>query len=130
MDLNQVTMPVTDLSRSIAFYERLGLTLIVRAEDRYARFELPFGNATFSLHHAPEVRTPTGVVVYFECEDLDERVALLVESGIVFDTPPTDQPWLWREAYTRDPDGHVICLFRAGTHRHNPPWRIRSEADE
>ena len=36
-------MPVTHLGRSIAFYERLGLTLIVRAEDRYARFELPFG---------------------------------------------------------------------------------------
>jgi hypothetical protein len=34
-------------------------------------------------------------------------------------------PWLWREARLRDPDGHRVCLYRAGQNRKNPPWRLR-----
>ena len=37
---------------------------------------------------------------------------------------PRDQPWLWREAYLRDPAGNLICLYHAGENRRNPPWRI------
>lgn len=64
------------------------------------------------------------VVVYLECDDLDAQVRELVDRGIVFDEPPTDRPWLWREARLRDPDGNVLCLFRAGENRKSPPWRL------
>jgi hypothetical protein len=37
---------------------------------------------------------------------------------------PTDQPYLWREAFLRDPDGNLIVLFSAGENRLNPPWRL------
>jgi hypothetical protein len=43
---------------------------------------------------------------------------------MIFDTPPADQRWLWREARLRDPDGHELCLFHAGDNRLNPPWRL------
>jgi hypothetical protein len=33
-------------------------------------------------------------------------------------------PYLWREAFLRDPDGNVIVLFSAGENRLNPPWRL------
>ena len=49
MRLNQITAAATDLEHSIAFYELLGLRLIVKS-PHYARFELPRGEATFSLH--------------------------------------------------------------------------------
>jgi catechol 2,3-dioxygenase-like lactoylglutathione lyase family enzyme len=49
MRLNQVTAAASDLEASIAFYELLGLKLIVKSAH-YARFELPEGEATFSLH--------------------------------------------------------------------------------
>ena len=124
MNLNQVTLPSTDLLVSIPFYEKLGLTLIVDSRPRYARFLLPEGEATFSLHHRDAVAEGEGVRVYFECEDLDEQVAALQEKGIVFDSLPVDQDWLWREAWLSDPDGHKICLFFAGKNRVNPPWRI------
>ena len=39
-------------------------------------------------------------------------------------TPPVDQPWQWREARLRDPDGNRLCLFHAGENRLNPPWRL------
>jgi catechol 2,3-dioxygenase-like lactoylglutathione lyase family enzyme len=50
MNLNQVTVPSTDVRRSIDFYQSLGLMLIVENLPSYARFECPEGDATFSVH--------------------------------------------------------------------------------
>lgn len=126
MNLNQVTLPSTNLERSTAFYRRLGFTLIVSSSPMYARFECPVGGSTFSLHRVDRVVPESGVIVYFECDHLDARVDELKAQGISFDSPPQDQKWLWREAYLRDPDGNVLCLFHAGENRRNPPWRIPS----
>jgi len=123
MNLNQVTVPATDLSRAVDFYRALGLVLIVNDLPDYARFECPDGEATFSIERVNQPPAP-GVVVYFECEDLDDRVAALELAGITFETGPADRPWLWREARLRDPDGNAICLFRAGRSRRFPPWRL------
>jgi catechol 2,3-dioxygenase-like lactoylglutathione lyase family enzyme len=124
VNLNQVTVPSLDVARSIAFYQRLGLRLIVSTHPRYARLECPDGEATFSIHAVESLPDGPGVVVYFECADLDERVARLQGEGVVFDLLPQDQPWLWREAHLRDPDGNALILFRAGENRKNPPWRL------
>lgn len=128
MNLNQVTLPATDIARSAAFYRALGLVQIV-ASPHYARFECPEGDATFSIHLRDTVPVDTGVVVYFECADLDARVARLQAAGIAFTQLPTDERWLWREARLRDPDGNVLCLFHAGQNRRNPPWRIATPPD-
>ena len=53
-----------------------------------------------------------------------EAVTALSARGVAFDTVPTDQPWLWREAYLKDPDGNLLCLFQAGENRRYPPWRV------
>ncbi len=127
MNLNQVTLPSTDVARSVAFYRNLGFRQIVANLPDYARFECPVGGATFSLHrvaHVPE----SGVVVYFECNDVDRTVARLRRAGVTFAAEPRDQTWLWREAYLRDPDGNTICLFHAGTNRRHPPWRLEEDA--
>jgi len=124
MNLNQVTLPSIDVQRAIDFYRALGFVLIVDSAPRYARFECPDGGATFSLHQVPELPKGHGVVVYFECDDLDERCEALVKRGIRFESAPADQPWLWREAYLRDPDGNLLCLYRAGENRRFPPWRV------
>ena len=124
MNLNQVTVPCVDLAISVAFYRALGLRQIVHSPPDYARFECPVGNSTFSLHRTSEVPHDGGVVVYFELEDLETRVGELKSVGFCFESEPRDQPWLWREAYLRDPAGNRICLFRAGSNRRNPPWRM------
>lgn len=67
MNLNQVTVEVSDIGRSVAFYRRLGLELIVLSEH-YARLACP-GGATFSVHLAAQPSTG-GALIYFECEDL------------------------------------------------------------
>ncbi|CAN5352332.1 hypothetical protein BH09PSE1_BH09PSE1_27870 [soil metagenome] len=131
MNLNQVTVEVTDVPWSRAFYERLGLTLIV-SSGHYARFVCPApageSAATFSIHIADAV-TPNGTGVYFECADLDERVAALKAARVVFDSGPADQSWLWREAWLRDPDGNRLCLYFAGENRIDPPWKVAPAAD-
>jgi len=130
MNLNQVTLPATNVERSVDFYRTMGFTQIVSHLPFYARFECSDGGATFSLHQVDSVVAQSGVVVYFECADLDATYSELVERGIQFDSPPTDQRWLWREARLRDPDGSVLCLFHAGENRRNPPWRLRQDATQ
>jgi len=125
MNLNQVTLPATDIAASVAFYQRLGFTLIV-SSPHYARFECPEGEATFSVHLADALPQDSGVVVYFECADLDRRVASLQALGVSFSKLPTDERWLWREARLSDPTGNMICLYWAGENRRNPPWRVRA----
>lgn len=122
-NLNQVTVACKDLEVSAEFYRRLGLRQIVASPPDYARFECPDGLATFSLHRA-ELAHDAAPVVYFEIADLDGFCRELAARDIRLEQAPTDQSWLWREAYLRDPAGNLICLYRAGRHRRFPPWRL------
>ncbi|MGB8193281.1 MAG: VOC family protein [Chitinophagaceae bacterium] len=125
MNLNQITVPSLDLGKAIPFYQELGLKLIVNALPRYARFQCPDGNASFSIHQVEQLPTGEGIHVYFECQNLDEHVDLLKSKGIEFDELPNDKTWLWREARLKDPDGNQLVLYYAGENRLNPPWRIQ-----
>lgn len=126
MNLNQVTIPVTDVERSIAFYEKLGNRLIVKSLPGYARFECPEGEATFSLHKIDAIGSGSQVIIYFEVKDLDIVVQQLIDKGVAIDELPEDKNWLWREAKLNDPDGNKLILYYAGSNRKDPPWRIKT----
>jgi hydroxymethylpyrimidine/phosphomethylpyrimidine kinase len=121
--LNQVTVTGTDYKRSVDFYSRLGLEQIVDNPPDYARFETA-GGATLSVQIDPEEKIVATTAIYLECDDLDERVEQLARSGIPFEHGPRNQPWMWREARLRDPDGNIIFLYKAGESRRFPPWRM------
>ena len=120
-----MTVPAVDVAASVAFYQQLGLRLIVDSVPRYARFECPDGGSTFSIHRVEEMPDTSGLTVYFECDDLDDTVSRLRDQGLRFASEPQDQRWLWREAHIRDPAGNEICLFHGGENRRHPPWRIQ-----
>jgi hydroxymethylpyrimidine/phosphomethylpyrimidine kinase len=125
--LNQVTVTGRDYGAQVAFYRKLGLRQIVDSPaNGYARFET-WGGTTFSVQIDPDEEIAPTTAVYFECDDLDQRVEALARSGIVFEHGPRDQPWLWREARLRDPAGNIVFLYRAGEARRFPPWRLRPE---
>ena len=124
MNLNQVTIPVIDLERSIRFYQTLGLKLIVKSNPDYARFECGEGDSTLSLHRVDRMQSGEGIWIYFEVNDLDSHVSDLIDKGIPFEELPNDKSWLWREARLRDPDNNQLLLYFAGENRKNPPWRI------
>lgn len=126
MRFNHVSLSVADVARAQAFYEGLGLAAIVVDRDpdgavRYVRLVFPQGDATLSLERGTP--TPGGsTILYFECDDLEQRVRRLDDQGqsLKIET----QPWLWREAHLHDPDGHRLCLYQAGSYRLDPPWRV------
>ena len=121
--LNQVTVTGIDYAKMVDFYCRLGLKQIVDSPDnQYARFEA--GGTTFSVQCDAEAEIGETVAIYFECDDLDERVERLARSGIPFEHGPRNQPWMWREARLRDPSGNTIFIYKAGEARRYPPWRM------
>ena len=122
--LNQVTVTGTNYERSVDFYQRIGLAQIVDSPDTgYARFETA-GGVTLSVQIDPEEKIIATTAIYLECDDLDQRVEQLARGGIAFEHGPRHQPWMWREARLRDPDGNIIFFYPAGEHRRFPPWRI------
>ena len=117
-------MTGTDYDKMVEFYRASGCQQIVDSrENGYARFESD-GGSTFSVQVDPEEKVGETTAVYFECDDLDERVERLARSGIPFEHGPRNQPWMWREARLRDPSGNMIFLYRAGEARRFPPWRL------
>jgi catechol 2,3-dioxygenase-like lactoylglutathione lyase family enzyme len=125
MNLNQLSVPVLDVEKSIEFYEKFGLNLIVRSLPDYARFLCPDGNTTFSLHRVDELATGNGVWIYFETGDVDQKVKDLQSKGIIVEELPIDKPWLWKEARLKDLDNNQLIIYYAGENRLDPPWRVK-----
>ena len=122
--LNQVTVTGSNYPRSVEFYRQLGLHQIVDSPDTgYARFETA-GGVTLSVQIDPDEKILATTAIYLECDDLDQRVEQLARSGIAFEHGPRNQPWMWREARLRDPDGNIIFFYKAGENRRFPPWRM------
>lgn len=122
MNLNQVTLPVSNMEISTTFYRKLGFTQIVDT-PHYARFTCPEGDSTFSLslEDTPFINRS---VIYFEHEQLDELVKRLQDKGVKFEQTPTLERYLWKEAVLHDPSGNKIKLYWAGENRRNSPWRV------
>lgn len=125
MNLNQVTIYTGNPLETAEFFQKLGLKIVVDSLPRYARLECPDGESTLSIQHDETAIVSNNVVLYFECNELDSEVERLKSLGLTFDEHPTDRPWLWRQAYLKDPNGNKICLFNAGENRKNPPWCVK-----
>lgn len=129
MRLNQVTVPLTDYAASVAFYQALGLKLIVDSPPRYARFEMSEGDrgepSTFSIERVDGWKGGDWPEIWFESDRLDELVGELKAKGIMFETEPETMSYLWRVAHLRDPAGNRITLYHAGENRRWPPWRLK-----
>lgn len=128
MNLNQVTIYTEKTVETVEFFEKLGLRRIVDSLPRYARLECPDGESSLSVNVADSNSPNESITLYFECSSLDEKVTDLKACGLEFEKDPSDRPWLWREAYLRDPNNNRVCLFYAGENRLNPPWRLNREA--
>lgn len=126
MNLNQITLPVTDMDAAVQFYLTLGFTQIVDT-PHYARFTCPDGDATFSLS-LEEKAAENHSIIYFEHQALDELCQSLTQKGIIFEQAPIEQSYLWKEAIIKDPSGNKIKLYWAGENRLNPPWKVEKRA--
>jgi len=106
------TLPVSDLLRSVAWYQRLGFTaLSVWEEDDYAILEFR-GSELHLAANAEIAGTPSWSGCYLRVHDVDELHARWMALGVTDLTGLGDQPYAIREFATEDPDHN---LWRIGT---------------
>ena len=120
--LGQIALPVADVERAGAFYEKaLGLRRLYR-----------FGDLTFFdcagvrllLEKSRDVDGARGCL-YFRCADIALAVTELTQRGVVFNSKPhliarMEDHDLWM-AFFNDPDGHTLALMQEAPKGYAPP---------
>ena len=122
---NHAMLYSADVGRAVKFYrDALGFKVIEESlhEGRpiYARLRSQGSDTTIGLHQMEPGQTmpqSRSMRLYFEVKDLELFCKKLEESGIHLDQPPKLEPWGWKHAYLRDPDGHHLSLYWAGAMR-------------
>lgn len=111
---------VSDVDRSVAFYERLGFAVARRWED-WVRLVHPGGAALVLQGDAHAVAGPhyftpdigrfprgTGVEIVVEVPELDALHALVTREGLGVVKGLVDRPWGARDFRIADPDGYFL----------------------
>jgi catechol 2,3-dioxygenase-like lactoylglutathione lyase family enzyme len=97
-----VTFPVSDMKRTVDFYENL-LGLKKTGEwGNYAIFDVGGVELAFGLGERFQL--------YLLVDNVDEAYKTLKEKGVQFVTEPEDQFWGGRTAEFTDPDGNKFIL--------------------
>jgi catechol 2,3-dioxygenase-like lactoylglutathione lyase family enzyme len=116
--ISLVTLGVSDLSRSIAFYERLGWTRSVRKAEGVAFFQM--GCTAFGLYPKGEMAKDAGISAVGSgfCGvtlaqnvrsrgEVDQTIADAVAAGATLVKAPSEIFWGGYLGYFADPDGYL-----------------------
>lgn len=133
--INVITLAVTDLDRSLAFYRALGLESpgVVGTEfpgdasspaGDVAMFELD-GGLVLALYPRTELAKDANVAVgppssgefsigqiVGTVSEVDAALAEALAAGATWTEEPYERPWGMYSGYFRDPDGHlweIVC---------------------
>lgn len=132
--LSLVTLGVTDLARSIAFYERLGFRRKARGAQGVGFFQA--GSCIFAVWPTNELARDAefaqpihssnyrGVALAWNClteEQVDNAVSLVWTAGGQVQKPPQKTSWGGYAGYFTDPDGHLWEVA------HNPAFPLSAD---
>ena len=121
--LNEVTLRVRDLSRSIAFYrDVLGLA-IGAGDEGSSHFEAFWGkwseagsDLLMLIIRAADADNPPSVTeIGFTVVDLEATHERVLQSGAAVIESPVEKPWGQQGRY-QDPDGNVVNVSQAPRH--------------
>jgi predicted enzyme related to lactoylglutathione lyase len=105
---------VTNVDRSVAFYERLGFEMLHEATAHGRRMWafLERGDARLMVAAADGAFDPDaqGIIFYLYTRDLDALRARLVAGGVDAGEITTGGPGPDRQLEVTDPDGYVLML--------------------
>jgi len=108
-----VTIMVKDMSKSIQFYESIGLTLKQRWDDNYAMLET--SGLTIGLHPGGDEASNSGTVsIGFMIDDINEAKALLEKNDIAGATFDDGKSGTY--LHFKDLDGSVLYFVQ-------PKWK-------
>lgn len=112
MEINALTLAVTDMDRSLDFWSGI-LHLPITYGGRGERFTtLQFGSNWINLQlGSPPAAGSWGRTV-LHVDDPDAVWRTFVDAGWVTETEPSDAPWGERYFHVRDPDGHELSFAR------------------
>ncbi|MFQ6103172.1 MAG: VOC family protein [Candidatus Glassbacteria bacterium] len=112
--IEQVFLFVSDLNKSVSFYnEILGLP-IVASDNDWVTFEID--DQTLTLQKCTKdlsapLHGPRNVQFALQVEDLDSFYITLETKGVPFFLEPTEQSWGGKLAQLLDPDGNILQLI-------------------
>jgi methylmalonyl-CoA/ethylmalonyl-CoA epimerase len=121
--IGQIALPVADVDRAEAFYERvIGLRKLYRFGD-LSFFDCAGVRLLLEKAADPATITPRGCI-YFRCADIALAVAELDKRGLEFTSRPhliarMDDHDLWM-AFFKDPDGHTLALMQEAPKGYTP----------
>ena len=113
--IGQIALPVTDVDRSEAFYEKvIGLPKLFRFGE-LTFFDCAGVRLLLEKTSTPEDFRPQGSI-YFRCADIALAVEELTRRGVSFTHKPhriakMDDHDLWMAFFT-DPDGHMLAIMQ------------------
>ncbi|MFP5322887.1 MAG: VOC family protein [Acidimicrobiia bacterium] len=108
--LSAVTLGVTDMAASCAFYEALGFTAAYGGPAaEFTSYRV--GSSFLNLQLVPSTETGWGrFIVHVDDVDAVHRRALT--AGLRPTMAPSDAPWGERYFHIDDPDGHEVSFAR------------------
>lgn len=123
--IDNVGVAVTDLNRSIAFYEKLGFTRGQDYEADVRGCSMTCSSAVLFLFQTQQAKpqavkreptlaqNPPGLDhISFLVEDVNKLYTELKAKGVVFLGEPADQDWGARLVGLKDPDGTNLYLLQ------------------
>lgn len=116
-----ITCYVTDITKTVEFYEALGFQFKKREADHATAylnwFWLDF--LAIDQEDKPEFQKEAnlsnkgaGQFLYISVEDVDEFYKGVLAKGLKPSSEPKDWPWGNREFAMRDPDGYKLVFFK------------------
>jgi catechol 2,3-dioxygenase-like lactoylglutathione lyase family enzyme len=123
--IDNVGVAVTNLARSLAFYEKLGFTKSYDYEAEVQGCAIAASGAVLFLFQTKQAnpqlvkrdpslaRNPPGLDhISFVVEDVDAIYNDLKAKGIEFNGAPADQDWGARLVGLKDPDGNNLYFLK------------------
>ena len=113
--IGQISLPVADVDRAEAFYEKvMGLRKLFRFGD-LTFFDCAGVRLLLEKAHGPGPVVPQGTI-YFRCADITLAVKEMEKRGATFTSKPhliakMDDHDLFMAFFT-DPDGHTLALMQ------------------
>ncbi|MAT52286.1 MAG: glyoxalase [Porticoccaceae bacterium] len=109
--ISAVTLAVSDMARSLAFYQAMGFNRVYGSE-RASFCSLQAGEQYLNLSTEESGFGGGWGRVIFYVADVDAVYRNLCDQGLIAAFPPRDASWGERYFHITDPDGHELSFAR------------------